>query len=463
MNIIKNQDIELVITGMTHDGSGVGRYDGMAVFVPGSARGDRIKARVVSVKKSYAYGKLTEILSPSSARTENDCAAFLKCGGCCFRHIAYEEELQIKYDRVCDTLRKIARTDIEPEPIVGSERISGYRNKAEFPVGMNASGKIFAGFYAPRSHRIIEASDCLLQPRQFGSAVRAVLGWAAAADVPVYDENSGKGLLRHIYLRRADATGEIMACVVINGTEPPRSKLLVDMLREAVPEIKSIVYSVNKEKTNVILGRKCVTLWGAERISDVFAGKKIEISPLSFYQVNKPQAEKLYDAAAEFLGYAAGDFLLDLYCGMGTIGMYMSEMAGRVCGVEQIPQAVEDARRNAALNGITNMDFICADAGTAAGKLAADGVKPDAITVDPPRKGLDVAAKKALLTMSPQRIVYVSCDPATLARDIFDLTESGVYRCTRVRPLDMFPRTAHVECCCLLERLAKEQNHVPIL
>lgn len=456
MEISKNQDVELEITGVTHDGSGVGRYGGMAVFVPGTARGDVVNAHIVSLKKNYAYGKLNKIVSPSAERIDNDCPAFLKCGGCCFRHISYEEELRIKYDRVKETLRKIAKTDIVPEPIIGSEKINGYRNKAEFPVGVDAEGKLYAGFFAPRSHRIVEAADCLLQPPQFGDAVRAILKWAQIAGATAYDEVTGKGLLRHIYLRRADSTGEIMACAVINGRTIPRGELLVGMLRESVPEIKSIIYSINTEKTNVILGKKCVTLWGADRISDIFAGKKIEISPLSFYQVNKPQAEVLYETAADFLGRDAGDYLLDLYCGMGTIGMYMSDMAGHVCGVEQVPQAVDDARRNAALNGIKNMEFICADAGTAAEKLAGDGVKPDTITVDPPRKGLDETAKKALLTMAPERIAYVSCDPATLARDIFELTSNGEYRLMRVRPVDMFPRSAHVETIVLMSRIEEK-------
>lgn len=451
MDIKKNQEVELEITGMTHDGNGVGKLSGMAVFIPGCAQGDIAVVRIIAVKKSFAYGKLIRIVKPSEARVSNDCPVFMKCGGCSFRHIGYDDELHIKYNRVKDALTKIAHLTIVPEPILGSPKINGYRNKAQYPVGMEGdTNKI--GFYAPHSHRIIEARDCLLQPPVYKEIINAFSEWMKQAGVTIYDEKTGKGLLRHIYIRQAESTGELMACAVINAKVLPAQVLLIDLLQKADDNIKSIVFNINTENTNVILGKKCVTIWGNDNITDRFAGKKIEISPQSFYQVNKLQAERLYQTAADYLQNRPGDLLLDLYCGAGTIGIFMSGMVKQVIGVEVVAEAVEDARRNAAMNGIENIEFICADAEMAAGNMALRGLKPDSIVVDPPRKGLSSGTIDAILKMNPQKIVYVSCDPATLARDIAIIVQKSDYQCKRVKPLDMFPRTAHVETVCLLER-----------
>jgi 23S rRNA (uracil1939-C5)-methyltransferase len=451
MGIVKNQVIEIDITGITHDGSGVGRFEGMAVFTPGCAQGDRIRAGIISVKKDYAFGRLLEILKPSQARIEIDCPVFFKCGGCAFRHIDYKEELKLKYNMVRDTLAKIAHIDILPEPIVGSQIVNGYRNKAQYPVGYDG-GEVNIGFYAPRSHRIVAAQGCLLQPPVFLDVIEAFKGWIEKAGITIYDEQSGKGLLRHIFIRQAQATGELMACAVINGGALPEQELLVGLLRRAAAQLTSVVYNINRENTNVIMGQRCVTVWGSERITDILGGKRFEISPLSFYQVNSRQAEGLYAAAAEFAGLDGGGLLLDLYCGAGTIGLFMADRAARVIGVEAVPAAVEDARRNAALNSIDNAEFICGNAQEASVRLAAQGLKPYVVVVDPPRKGLSAGTINAVAAMSPQRIVYVSCDPATLARDLAIFEQRG-YRCMRVKPFDMFPRTAHVECCALLERV----------
>lgn len=448
----RNQEIETEITGVSHDGAGVGRCGSEAVFIPGAAPGDRVRAVIIAAKKSYAVGKLTDVITASPDRIECDCGVYSRCGGCCFRHISYEAELKIKYARVKDALERIAHISAEPEQIIPSEKINGYRNKAEYPVGPGTDGKLAAGFYAPRSHRIIPNTRCLLEPGEFAGLTDAILAWAQKYALAPYNEADGTGLIRHIYLRRAEETGEIMVCLVINSDILPHAPELAETLAARSDKLKSVVYSVNKAQTNVILGKRIIKVAGSDRITDIFGGKLTEISPLSFYQVNKPQAEKLYETAAEYLGHDAGDMLLDLYCGMGTIGRYMSSMAGHVTGVETVPEAVEDARRNAEINGITNMDFICADAGAAAAELGARGIRPDTVTVDPPRRGLGADAASAVIAMAPPRVVYISCDPATLARDLC-LFSAGGYRCERVRPVDLFPRTAHVETAVLLKKI----------
>jgi len=449
----KNLEIEIEITGTTHDGSGVGRYEDMVIFTPGCTLGDRIKVRIVAIKKSYAFGKLLKIIRPSLQRIKVDCPVFSKCGGCVFRHISYEGELRIKEQRVKDTIAKLAHIVIEPEPIVGSPQITGYRNKAQYPVGI-IGGELLIGFFAGHSHRIIESSGCPLQPPIFEAVLKAFRKWIEVAHVTVYDEFEGKGLLRHIFIRQAEATGELMACAVINGGSLPSCELLINLLQYAAPQITSIVFNINRENTNVIMGDKTVTLWGKECITDILGGVKFEISPLSFYQVNSLQAEQLYAAAADFAKLTGDELLLDLYCGAGTIGLFMASRVKKVIGVEVVPQAVEDARHNAEINGISNAEFICADAEQTAEKLLAQGLCPDVVVVDPPRKGLTVGTINAIVQMSPKRVIYVSCDPATLARDIAIFIERG-YVCKRVKPFDMFPRTAHVECIVQIQLVEK--------
>ena len=435
------------ITGTTHDGDGVGRIENIPVFVPGSARGDLIRVRITAVRKSYAYGRMMKVLRPSPARIEVDCPVFLPCGGCAFRHIAYAEELEVKRQRVRDALAKIGGLVLEPEPVEGSDRIEGYRNKAQIPV-RNIGGEIRIGYYARHSHRIVEYPGCRLQPPVFEKVLGAFRGWIGRSGVTAYEESDASGLLRHIYIRQAGGTGELMACAVINGDTVPQPELLVNALRDAGAD--SILLNINRSRGNAILGSRCVTLWGKDRITDILCGKRFEISPLSFYQVNRRQAEKLYAAAAEMAQLTGSEQVLDLYCGAGTIGLTLADRASWVTGVEIVPEAVEDARANAALNGIVNADFLCADAETAASGLPERGRMPDVVIVDPPRKGLTGGTIDSILRMNPRRIIYVSCDPATLARDLAAF-DAGGYRCVRVRPFDMFPRTPHVECCALLE------------
>ena len=469
MELKKNEMLELTITGTTHDGSGVGRTrESMVVFVPAAAEGELVRAQVLRVGKGQAFAKLREVLRPSPARVEPDCPVFSQCGGCAFRHLAYEEELRLKRARVRDALQRIAGLPLEPEEILGSERMDFYRNKAEYPVGFDREGRLAAGFYAPHSHRIVPVQTaeggpgCRLQPPAFGELVQTVLRWMKRNAVPPYDEETGRGLVRHIYIRQAG--GELLLCLIVNaeGGNIPAAQEFVRAARGAtLPDgarLGGIVLNYNAARTNVILGPRCETLWGKGRLAETLGGVKFEISPLSFFQVNTRQAERLYTLAAEFAALGGNGRLLDLYCGTGTIGLFLARgvpeglRAGELVGVETVPQAVEDARRNAAANGIPNARFLCADAGQAAARLLSEGFSPDAVVVDPPRRGCDDAAVDAVAGLAPARIVYISCDPATLARDLKKFGQKG-YFCARVKPVDMFPRTPHVETVVLMSRV----------
>lgn len=447
----KNDRIEIEITDMTAEGSGVGRYGGMAVFVPCTAVGDKALVLVLKVKKTYAFGKLLEIIVPSPDRKENDCPTFNRCGGCVYRHISYEAECRIKKTKVYEAVKRIGGIDLKPKEIIKSPSPDCYRNKAQYPVAEDGS----LGFYSFHSHRIIPCGECRLQPKIFGEITAVITSFIREKSISVYNEETHKGLLRHIYLRLAEKTGEIMAVAVINGEKLPYKEDLINRLLSVCGEkLKSVQLNINREKTNVILGDKCRVLYGGEYITDVLCGIKVRLSPLSFYQVNRATAEKLYKKAA---GYAEpeGKVILDLYCGAGTIGLSMAQKAKRIIGAEIVPEAVEDARYNAKLNGIENAEFICSDAAKAATLLKERGLKPDAIILDPPRKGcsaelIDTVAKD----FSPERVVYVSCDPATLARDIKLFGESG-YSLLEYTPVDMFPRTSHVESVVLLTKVHK--------
>lgn len=453
MEIQKNDRITLEITGMTAEGNGVGRYHGIAIFVPGSAVGDQLEIHVLKTARTHAFGKIYKIISPSPHRIPVDCPQFAQCGGCVYRHISYAEETRVKQQRIEDAFSRIGGfADLPVRPIIVAEEPNHYRNKAQLPIGNSANGGLSLGFYASRSHRIIPCSQCLLQPPKFAAAINAFQEWAAEAKPSVYDESSHKGRLRHFCLREAKGTGEVMACVVVNAGGVPNEADLTERLRRAVPGLKSVVINSNRERTNVIWGPKCRTAWGSDTITDTLCGLSFRISPLSFYQVNHDQAERLYEIAAQYAGLTGKETILDLYCGAGTIGLSMARNAQKVIGVEIVEQAVEDAAANAALNQIHNVEFLCADAAQAAHALAERGEKPDVVIVDPPRKGcspslLHTVAKK----MAPQRIVYVSCDPATLARDVKLLNSIG-YHPEEATPVDMFPRTAHVECVMVMSK-----------
>lgn len=449
VELSKNDKIELVIDALTSEGSGVGRYNGFAVFVRGTVPQDKIIAHIIKRTKSYAVGIIDEIISPSPERIQSDCPYSKKCGGCSFRDMTYDEELRYKASRVNDALERIGHLDIKIDRIIGADEIDNYRNKAQYPV-LIEKGRLLAGFYAYKSHRIIPCSDCRLQDSEFENGIKAFSLWAEQSGVSSYNEVTGKGLLRHIYFRRAVATGEIMACAVINGDAVPNEGLLIDLLRQNVSGIKSVALNINKSKTNVILGDESRVIWGSEVITDILLGKKFVISPNSFYQVNHNQCERLYQTAREYAGLTGSEMVLDLYCGVGTIGLTMADGARGIIGIEVVPQAIENAKINAKINNIDNARFICADTPEGAQILKNEGIKPDVIILDPPRKGCDCSLFDTIEELSPKRIVYVSCDSATLSRDLEILKNKG-YITKRVTAVDMFPRTPHVEAVALIE------------
>ena len=448
----KNDVVTLEITALTSEGSGVGHYGadadsrGIAVFVPFTAVGDVISCRILKVLKSYAYGRVEEVLTPSPDRIEDSCPVYGKCGGCCFRHISYEAELRAKEGFVGDAFSRIGGLSPEMLPIRGSENSEGYRNKLQMPLAKQ-DGKTVCGFYSERSHRVIPTGKCALQPDIFAEITSYVTEKADKLRISVYNEEKHEGVLRHVYLRRGHYSGEICLCLVARRKVPEFQRLAKSVV-ERFPQVTGVVLNINRERTNVILGDEEITLVGKPDISDTMCGVKVEISPRAFYQVNTPAAEALYAQAAEF-AEPDGKLLLDLYCGAGTIGLSMAGRARRLIGAEIVPQAVENARQNADRNSVTNAEFICADAGQAAKQLESAGERPDVIILDPPRKGCDDATLTACAGMQPERIVMISCNAATAARDCKRLDELG-YRLEKVRPFDLFPRTSHVECAALL-------------
>ena len=450
----KNDLIPLEIQAVTSsEGSGVGRYEGMVVFVPGAAPGDRLTVRVVKVLSSYCYGIIQEILSPGPGRIQPACPVCRRCGGCSLQHLSYQEEVRIKGQWISDALTRLGGISLPLEQMLPSPLSSGYRNKAQYPIGRGPEG-VFCGFYAPRSHNIIPCGgDCLLQPPFFGEIARAVCQYIEESGKEPYDETTHRGLFRHLYLRWGEATGQVMVCLVVNGPGIPQPHLLVSRVLAACPNssIASILLHINTGRTNVILGRETKVLFGEPYIRDVLAGVEVEISPLSFYQVNHQGAELLYRQAAELAALSPGETLLDLYCGAGTIGLSMAKDAKELIGVEIVESAVRDAQKNAARSGVQNARFLCADAGKAAAQLEAEGLHPSVVILDPPRKGCDEATLSAVVRMAPERIVMVSCNPATLARDLRRLARDG-YEVRTVRGVDMFPRTVHVESVALLTR-----------
>lgn len=457
----KNEIYQSIVDDLTAEGQGVCHIDGMAVFVPGAAVGDELKVRIVKVFKNYAFGIAEEIIKLSADRIEPDCIYYKQCGGCIFRHIKYDKELEIKEKVVKDAFERIGKLNPTFLPIIGCESRTGYRNKAQYPVAADKNGEIICGFYAKRSHRVVPIENCILQPDIFSKIVDIIISYAKEKKISPYREDNNTGILRHVYLRKGHYSGEIMVCLVVRKDISRELKGLVKQLTEKIPGIKSIVMNINPKQTNVILGRKNVILWGSDTIMDIMCGNEILISPLSFYQVNTPQAEKLYEVAKKFAGLTGKERVLDLYCGAGTIGLSMSDKAESVLGVEVISEAVENAKENAKRNGIKNAEFICGDAGEVANKLADEKMLPDVIIADPPRKGCDEYTIDAICKMNPKRIVMVSCNPATAARDCSILSTKG-YITERVQPVDLFGGTGHVECVVLLSQLPDEHIDIDI-
>lgn len=452
----KNEIYKTEITGLTSEGNGVCHIDSMAVFVPNTAVGDILNVRIVKVLKKYAFGIVENIITPSSDRIIPDCPISSKCGGCILRHISYEAELKFKHQRVYDAITRIGGIDGSlVGEIIPSENTTAYRNKAQLPFSYDQDGNITVGFFAQRSHRVIPVEGCLLHSKAFNPIIDRFINFANKYKLTPYDEKSHSGLLRHLYMRHAMGTDEIMVCIVINGNKIPHEDELCEKLIAIESRIKTIVINKNCDKTNVITGKECRTIFGNGYITDKLCGLYFRISPLSFYQVNRSQAEKLYTIAKDFAELKPNETLIDLYCGTGTIGLTMANHVKKLYGVEIIPQAIEDAKINAKINAIKNAEFFCGDASLAAEKLAKQDIKADCIIIDPPRKGCDSALISTITEkFSPSRVVYVSCDPATLSRDLKIFNESG-YSVKKIIPVDLFPRTGHVETVCLLTKVQK--------
>lgn len=455
MPLQKNQVLTLTIERLSNDGSGVAHSpDGEAVFVPGTAPGDEADVRIVKDCGRYAFGILDSLRTPSPHRIPVDCAVAGPCGGCSLRHLDYAAELRAKQESVTDAFRRIGGLDVPVLDALPSPEVDRYRNKVQFPVGRDKNGAPCIGFYAGRTHRIVPCPDCKLQPGVLNDIGNALCTFFAANHIQPYDEATGKGLVRHIFLRRGAHSGQIMVCIVCTRPKLPYSAELAAQLQAQFPAIATILVNVNAKNTNVILGAETHTLSGPGFIEDTLCGVPVRLGPLSFYQVNTLAAERLYGIAADYAQLQPEDLLLDLYCGMGTIGLSMADRCRELIGVEIVPEAIESAKANAARMGsavAAKSRFFCADAGKAASQLAAEGLHPDVIVLDPPRKGCDEATLSAVVQMSPRRVVYVSCNPSTAARDAKWLEEKG-YHAEKVQPVDLFPRTKHVETVVLLSK-----------
>lgn len=451
--LIKNQIYETEITDYTAEGQGVAHIEGCAVFVPNAIAGERVRLQVTLARKTWAAGKITEILEKSPHRVNRTCPVAKLCGGCDFWHMDYDEECRLKAERVKNCLNRIGGERLESVPILGAPTCEGYRNKAQYPVACK-KGRAYAGFFRAGTHEVIENDRCRILPEETDRVKKIVIDYVNLNHVPVYDEQTHRGLLRHIYVRRGAVSGQILVCLVLNGDGLPKVKHLIEALK-AVPGFTTLVLSINTRQGNAVLGDKFVTLYGPGFIEDTLCGFSFRLSARSFYQVNHHQAQRLYETAIDLAGITKEDLVLDLYCGVGTITLAMAGRAGKVLGVEVVPQAIEDARDNARRNGIENAEFFCADAGEAALRLEKEGIHPDIITVDPPRKGLNSDAIEAISRMSPKRLVYVSCDPATLARDVALLKERG-FRVEKVAAADLFPKCSHIESIALLKRSGEE-------
>ncbi|MBR6223599.1 MAG: 23S rRNA (uracil(1939)-C(5))-methyltransferase RlmD [Lachnospiraceae bacterium] len=443
----KNETYEITIEDFTKDGEGVGHIEGMAVFVKDTVPGDVAVIKIIKLKKNYAYGRLMEVITPSRYRVEPVCDKARQCGGCIFQHVSYERQLEFKLKHVRDCLKRIGGIENADELITGicgMDEPYHYRNKAQFPVGRDKEGKVITGFYAGHSHNIIDTEKCFIQAKVNEEILACVRKYIEDYNITTYSEEEHKGLVRHVLTRVGFTTGEIMVCLVINGKKLPHSEVLVERLK-GIEGMTSICLNVNTEKTNKILGNECITLWGEDYITDYLGDVKFRISPLSFYQVNPVQTEKLYGKALEYAGLTGSETVWDVYCGIGTISLFLAKKAKHVHGVEIVPEAIEDAELNSSINDITNTTFYVGKAEEVLPReYEKNGIHADVIVVDPPRKGCDIKALETIIKMEPKRIVYVSCDPATLARDVKWLSENG-YELKCGEAYDQFCFSGHVE------------------
>ncbi len=438
----KNDIFEINITGITEDGDGVGRAEGMAVFVPYALMGETVRVVIIKVLKNYAIGKLEKVISPSPERQKAECEYFYKCGGCKFWNVSYKAELDYKRQKVEDSLRRIGGITLDVPPVLGAESVFDYRNKGQFPVS-----EAGIGLYAKHSHRVIDVSKCMIQDSETENVLKCIREWMKEYNIPPYNEEKNEGCVRHIYTRSADS-GKLV-CIVTNGKELPFKDELIEKLTQNIPGLSGILQNINSKKTNVVLGKDFKTLWGEDFIIDSIGNSRFKISPHSFYQVNKKQTEVLYGVARDFAQLSGNEIVWDLYCGIGTIGQFMADKAKEIIGIEVVPEAIENAKENKNLNKIQNAKYYCGTAEGVAPKLK--GHPPDVVILDPPRKGCEESLLKTVAKTKAKKIVYVSCKPSTLARDLKILEGLG-YKTKKIQPVDMFPRTTHVECVSLLTR-----------
>lgn len=449
--VAKNMVVDMFIDNLGHEGEGVGRYEGFTLFVPGALPKEHIRAKVLKVKKNYGYAKLLEVLESSKERTNPPCPIYDRCGGCSLQHLSYQGQLDYKRQMVIDNLERIGKiTDVLVHPTLGMEVPWRYRNKVQVPIGEREGGLV-AGFYAKGTHDIIDMQACLIQHESGDRIVDTVKQIAAQLGIRAYDEATGDGLLRHVVVKIGFATGELMVVLVTNGDKIPSVKRLIAGIREQVSNVASIIQNINTKRTNVIFGDKSRVLWGQEVIYDTIGDLKFAISARSFFQVNPVQTEVLYSKALEYADLSGDETVIDAYCGIGTISLFLAKKAKQVYGVEIVPEAITDARRNAELNGINNVEFEVGTAESVMPKWKEEGIEADVIVVDPPRKGCEESLLQTIIAMQPKRVVYVSCSPSTLARDLRVL-EDGGYKTIEVQPVDMFPHTNHVEVIVKLEK-----------
>ncbi|MCY6371250.1 23S rRNA (uracil(1939)-C(5))-methyltransferase RlmD [Clostridium ganghwense] len=454
--IEKNQEYVVEITGLGYEGEGVAKIDNYAIFIHGAMIGEKVRVKIVKVKKNFAFGKLLEVLEASTVRTEPVCSIYKRCGGCSLQHMSYEAQLEFKKNRVRDVLERIGKLeDYVLHDTLGMKEPYRYRNKVQLPVG-EENGEIKIGFYAPRSHNIIDMDTCYIQDEIADKVVKLTKEWMNKFNLKAYNEEDNSGIVRHIMIRRGFKTKEVMVVIVTRQNSFPYKEEFVELIRENIKEVTSIVQNINHKKTNVILGEKCITLYGEDFISDYIGEFKFNISPLSFFQVNPIQTEVLYNKALEYADLSGKEVVFDAYCGTGTISLFLSKKANKVYGVEIVQQAIENAKINAKQNNINNVEFQVGKSEEAIPELIKNGIKADVVVVDPPRKGCDKVLLEAITEMKPERIVYVSCDPSTLARDLAILKEEG-YKTVEVQPVDMFPQTGHVE---TVVKICKQNQHL---
>lgn len=460
--IEKNEEYTLDITGMGYEGEGVGKINDFTVFINGALLNEKVKIKIIKINKNFAIGKLLEVVEPSKDRVEPICNTYKRCGGCQLQHYSYDSQLKFKTNRVKDCIERIGKLEVVEEGkekedndivihnTIGMNNPYRYRNKVQLPVGKKGND-IVIGFYAPRSHEIIHMDACNIQDETADEVIKLVKAWIEKYNIETYNEETHSGIIRHIMIRKAFRTKETMIVIVTKTKDIPHADALVKSITENIMDITSIIQNVNDKKTNVILGQQCKTLWGCDTISDYIGNFKFNISPLSFFQVNPIQTEVLYNKALEYANLTGNETVFDAYCGTGTISLFLSQNAKKVYGVEIVPEAIDNAIENAKQNNVGNVEFIVGQSEKVIPELIEKGIKADVVVVDPPRKGCEKVLLDAIAKMQPKRIVYVSCDPGTLARDLGILNDLN-YKTVEIQPVDMFPQTAHVECCSLLVR-----------